>query len=132
MVEHTSAMAPDQMAGLREAARERRMAWARRPLHGIGTVPPPDRTAVSSTTTAGSSVAQSGAGARTWSVNVDVIDRERLSRGWTLRELARHAQVDKNTLGDMLAGRRRPTLGTVRAVCEALALPLAQAVGYCD
>jgi transcriptional regulator with XRE-family HTH domain len=63
-------------------------------------------------------------------VNVDVIDRERLLRGWTQRELARTAAVDQGTLSDLLAGRRRPTLGTVQAICTALRLTLAQVIAF--
>jgi transcriptional regulator with XRE-family HTH domain len=63
-------------------------------------------------------------------VNVEVIDRERLLRGWTQRVLARRADVDQGTLSDLLAGRRRPTLGTVQAICTALRLTLAQVIAF--
>ena len=63
-------------------------------------------------------------------MNVDVIDRERLLRGWTQRELARRAGVDEGTLSDLLAGRRRPTLGTVQAICTMLRLTLAQVIAF--
>src|SRR2546430_3921392 len=59
-----------------------------------------------------------------WSVNVRAIERERVLRGWTRSELARTAQVDEKTLRDMLSGRRRPTFGTVQAVCTTLGLTL--------
>jgi transcriptional regulator with XRE-family HTH domain len=65
-------------------------------------------------------------------VNVDVIDRERLLRGWTQRELAHRAQIDQGTLSDLLARRRRPTLGTVQAVSTALRLTLTQVITFDD
>ena len=52
-----------------------------------------------------------------WSVDVTIIDRARLLRGWTRRDLARQAHVDEGTLCDFVAGRRRPTFGTLRALC---------------
>jgi hypothetical protein len=58
------------------------------------------------------------------------VDRERLLRGWTLGGLAREAHVDPGTLGDMIARRRRPMLGTVRAVCSALDLTLADVLTF--
>jgi len=36
--------------------------------------------------------------------------------------------VDQGTLTDLLADRRRPTLGTVQAICTALGLTLAQVI----
>jgi len=59
-----------------------------------------------------------------WAVNLAVIDRARVLRGWTRRDLAEHAHVDEGTLCDLFAGRRRPTFGTLRAICQALDLPL--------
>ena len=58
----------------------------------------------------------------TWSVDVVKIDRARVLRGWTRRELGREAHVDEGTLCDLFAGRRRPTFGTLRAVSQALGL----------
>lgn len=63
-----------------------------------------------------------------WSVDVAAIDRGRILRGWTRRDLARQAHVDEGTLCDLFAGRRRPTFGTLRAICRALELPLQAAV----
>ena len=59
-----------------------------------------------------------------WSVKVDRIERARIIRGWTRRELGRAAKVDEGTLCDLFAGRRRPTFGTLRALCGALDLSL--------
>src|SRR5207249_1194857 len=55
-----------------------------------------------------------------WSVDVYAIERARVLRAWTRGELARAAHVDEKTLRDMVSGRRRPTFGTVQAVCTAL------------
>jgi transcriptional regulator with XRE-family HTH domain len=59
-----------------------------------------------------------------WSVDVVTIDRARVLRGWTRRELGHEAHVDEGTLCDLFAGRRRPTFGTLRALCGALDLTL--------
>jgi len=59
-----------------------------------------------------------------WSVDAVMIDRARVLRGWTRRELGREAHVDEGTLCDLFAGRRRPTFGTLRALCGALGLAL--------
>jgi DNA-binding Xre family transcriptional regulator len=59
-----------------------------------------------------------------WSVNAGAIDRARILRGWTRRDLAQQAHVDEGTLCDLFAGRRRPTFGTLRALCSVLALCL--------
>jgi len=65
-----------------------------------------------------------------WSVEVGAIDRARILRGWTRRELARRARVDEGTLCDLFAGRRRPTFGTLRALCSALALSLESVISF--
>lgn len=59
-----------------------------------------------------------------WAVNVAVIERARILHGWTRRDLALHANVDEGTLCDLFARRRRPTFGTLRALCRALGLSL--------
>lgn len=59
-----------------------------------------------------------------WSVDAGALDRARILRGWTRRDLARQAHVDEGTLCDLFAGRRRSTFGTLRALCEALELSL--------
>jgi transcriptional regulator with XRE-family HTH domain len=62
--------------------------------------------------------------AQEWSVDAGAIDRARILRGWTRRDLAQEAHVDEGTLCDLFAGRRRPTFGTLRALCQALELSL--------
>jgi transcriptional regulator with XRE-family HTH domain len=65
-----------------------------------------------------------------WSIDLAAIDRARILRGWTRRELGRSAQVDEGTLCDLFAGRRRPTFGTLRAVCLALGLALEDVISF--
>src|SRR5216683_3024759 len=67
-----------------------------------------------------------------WSVDAGVIDRARILRGWTRRDLAQHAHVDEGTLCDLFAGRRRPTFGTLRALCQALDLALEDVIEFSD
>ena len=65
-----------------------------------------------------------------WTVDVTAIDRARILRGWTRRELARQAHVDEGTLCDLLADRRRPTFGTLRAICGAIGLGLNEVIKF--
>lgn len=65
-----------------------------------------------------------------WSVDVAQIDRARVLRGWTRRDLARHAHVDEGTLCDLFADRRRPTFGTLRAVCNVLDLQFEGVIAF--
>ncbi len=65
-----------------------------------------------------------------WFVDVHRIERARISLGLTRRDLAKVARVDAGTVGDMLAGRRRPTFGTIRAIARALGLDLAQVIAF--
>jgi transcriptional regulator with XRE-family HTH domain len=65
-----------------------------------------------------------------WSVDASGIDRARILRGWTRRELAQLAHLDEGTLCDLFAGRRRPTFGTLRALCHALELSLEDVIAF--
>ena len=65
-----------------------------------------------------------------WTVEVAAIDRARILRGWTRRELARQAHVDEGTLCDLFAGRRRPTFGTLQAICGGLELSLDDVIAF--
>lgn len=67
---------------------------------------------------------------QTWSLNVEILDRARILRGWTQRELARRAHVDQGTLSDLLSRRRHPTFGTVQAICTSLSLTLADVITF--
>jgi DNA-binding Xre family transcriptional regulator len=73
---------------------------------------------------------QCGLGRPSWSANVEVIERERVLRGWTQRELARRAHVDPGTLSDLLGRRRRATFGTMQAICSSLNLTLVQMITF--
>jgi transcriptional regulator with XRE-family HTH domain len=59
-----------------------------------------------------------------------MIDRARLLRGWTRRDLARQVHVDEGTLCDFFAGRRRPTFGTLRALCQTVELSLRDVIEF--
>jgi transcriptional regulator with XRE-family HTH domain len=65
-----------------------------------------------------------------WSVDVPAVDRARVLHGWTQRELGRRANVDEGTLCDLFAGRRRPTFGTLHALCAALELSLESVICF--
>jgi transcriptional regulator with XRE-family HTH domain len=67
-----------------------------------------------------------------WSVDVAAIDRARILQGWTRRELAKNARVDEGTLCDLFAGRRRPTFGTLRAMCHVLELSLKDVIEFSE
>jgi transcriptional regulator with XRE-family HTH domain len=65
-----------------------------------------------------------------WTVNLLVMDQERVLRGWTRGELARQAHVDPGTVSDMFRGRRRPVLSTVQALSTALGLALSDVIEF--
>lgn len=70
--------------------------------------------------------------AQEWLVDAGAIDRARILRGWTRRDLAQQAHVDEGTLCDLFAGRRRPTFGTLRAICRALEFSLADVIAFAE
>ena len=65
-----------------------------------------------------------------WTADIRRLDRERIVRGLSQRELAALARVDPGTLSDLLAQRRRPNLGTLRALSEALELGIADLIQF--
>jgi len=65
-----------------------------------------------------------------WTVDVAAIDRARILRGWTRRDLGRQAHVDEGTLCDLAAERRRPTFGTIQALCLALDMSLRDVICF--
>jgi transcriptional regulator with XRE-family HTH domain len=67
---------------------------------------------------------------RSWSVDVEQIERARILKGWTRRQLGDASKVDRKTLNNMCNGRRRPQLGTLQAVCRALGLGLADVIAF--
>lgn len=67
-----------------------------------------------------------------WSVNAHVVERQRILRGWTPAQLGRVAHVDPRTVRSLVAGRRRPSLGTVQALCTTLGLQLSDVIVFQD
>ena len=65
-----------------------------------------------------------------WSVDVAAIERTRILRGWTRRQLGREPHVDEGTLCDLFASRRPPSFGTLRALCSALDLSLEDVITF--
>jgi len=67
-----------------------------------------------------------------WQPDVHRIDRERILRGLSQQRLANAARVDPGTLSDLLGCRRRPNLGTLSALCQALGMNLSDVVQFDD
>ncbi|MGH2866044.1 MAG: helix-turn-helix domain-containing protein [Solirubrobacteraceae bacterium] len=67
-----------------------------------------------------------------WRVRAEIVERERILRGWTRAQLTEAADIDPKTLRDLLNGRRHPTLGTVGTLCRALDVPLADVVAIIE
>jgi transcriptional regulator with XRE-family HTH domain len=67
-----------------------------------------------------------------WQVRSEVVERERILRGWTRAQLTQEADIDPKTLRDLLAGRRRPTLGTVSTLSRALGMPLRDVIAVIE
>ena len=67
-----------------------------------------------------------------WQADVNRIDRERILRGLSQQKLAQVAGVDPGTLSDLLGCRRRPNLGTLSALCQALGMNLGDAIQFED
>jgi DNA-binding XRE family transcriptional regulator len=65
-------------------------------------------------------------------VNVGRIERARVLNAWSRKHLAGVAHVAPKTLTDMCSGRRRPTLGTIQAICSALGLTVADVIVFHD
>jgi transcriptional regulator with XRE-family HTH domain len=67
-----------------------------------------------------------------WQVRADIVERERILRGWTRAQLTEAADIDPKTLRDLLNGRRHPTLGTVGTLCRALDVPLSDLIAIVE
>lgn len=65
-----------------------------------------------------------------WSADLAAIDRARILRGWTRRDLAQNSQLDEGTVCDLFAGRRRPTFGTLRAISLVLELSFEDVITF--
>jgi transcriptional regulator with XRE-family HTH domain len=70
------------------------------------------------------------AGRLAWRADVQKMDRERILRGFSQQQLARLARVDPGTLSDLLGCRRRPNLGTLSALCQALGMNLGDVIEF--
>ena len=67
-----------------------------------------------------------------WQVRSEVVERQRILRGWTRAQLTDAADIDPKTPRDLLTGRRRPTLGTVNTLSRALGLPLGDVIAVVE
>jgi DNA-binding Xre family transcriptional regulator len=65
-----------------------------------------------------------------WTVKAERLDQERILQGLSQERLARVAHVDPGTLSDTLCKKRRPTLGTLSALCRALGLHLGDVIAF--
>ena len=63
-----------------------------------------------------------------WTIDLDELDRARIRRGWTQDQLAKASRVNPGTISAMFARRRRPTFGTLAALCSALGLELSDVI----
>ena len=67
-----------------------------------------------------------------WRVDVVAIERARILRGWSRRDLAEAAHVDPGTVNDLIRGRRRTTFGCLHEICRALELRLRDVLNFGD
>ena len=67
-----------------------------------------------------------------WSLNTLLVERQRILYGWSPAQLARIAHMDPRTVRSLVAGRKRPTLGTVQALCATLGLPVSDVIVFRD
>jgi hypothetical protein len=122
---------PDQFAGTDmeaalEARRQHRLQWARGSSAGWW-APDPEPARPAADRAAEAAPSLSGPD---WTVDVDLIERRRIVRGWSRQQLAAAAHVDPKTLRDLLGRRRRPNLGTVQVVSRALELSLTDVITF--
>jgi hypothetical protein len=110
------------MEAAREACRQHRLEWARgsSARWWAPDPQPADRAAEAAPSPSGPD----------WTVDVDLIERHRVVRGWSRQQLAAAAHVDPKTLRDLLGRRRRPNLGTVQAVSRTLELTLTDVITF--
>ena len=57
---------------------------------------------------------------------IDKIDRLRTERGWSVYELALEAGITQSTLASMSQRHTPPKIETLRAICDAFGITLAQ------
>ncbi len=57
---------------------------------------------------------------------LEKIDRLRLERGWSVNNLAMEAMLTQSTLNNLYSRRAEPKLSTLRAICGAFGVTLAE------
>lgn len=125
---------------LRDGCRQRRREWARGNAQshgmpqqlGVGAEPrhPVQDTRANNALLWLSGDARESLPEAAWSVNALPLERQRILRGWTPTQLGRVAHVDPRTVRSLVAGRRRPSLGTVQALCTTLGLQLSDVIVF--
>ncbi len=57
---------------------------------------------------------------------LEKIDRLRLERGWSVNNLAMEAMLTQSTLNNLYSRHAEPKLSTLRAICSAFGITLAE------
>lgn len=57
---------------------------------------------------------------------LEKIDRLRLERGWSVNNLAMESMLTQSTLNNLYSRRAEPKLSTLRAICGAFGITLAE------
>ena len=57
---------------------------------------------------------------------LEEIDRLRLERGWSVNNLAMEAMLTQSTLNNLYSRHAEPKLSTLRAICAAFGITLAE------
>lgn len=57
---------------------------------------------------------------------LEKIDRLRLERGWSVNNLAMEAMLTQSTLNNLYSRHAEPKLSTLRAICAAFGITLAE------
>jgi transcriptional regulator with XRE-family HTH domain len=63
---------------------------------------------------------------------LDKIDEMRRARGWSINYLAMEAMLTQSTLNNLYARQAEPKISTLRAICGAFNITLAQFFEECD
>lgn len=65
-----------------------------------------------------------------WHLDALRLERERIRRLMTYGDLAQATRIHRNTLADIMQGRRQPTMGTARIILKALELDPGEVVHF--
>lgn len=57
---------------------------------------------------------------------IDKIDKLRRERGWSVNNLALEAMLTQSTVNNLFNRRNEPKLNTLRAICDAFGITLAE------